>query len=434
MKKWLALLLLLALLSGCAASTADSGSANAMTVYRLYDGSDAGELVQPESCLLESGERADLDTALRLFVEKPRHSHLRAAVSGDVTLLGSTAQNGLVTLNFSESFLSLSPMEQSLAAFCAALTLCRLDDVDAVSIAAGGTTIFQGLDTEDALLQDTDSDPYTRRLHLYFADETDTWLVSEYHSLSLSDDTPLERYVMEELLRGPNDPALHSAIPAGTELLSCRTENGVCTVDLSAAFVENRPQTALGERLTVWAIVNSLTVLSDVDSVQLLCEGQRIETYVYRSLAEPLTAFKPAIGPASAPKGETQLRLGIPMPNLAQTALLPYACDVSAYGSLTEAAVATLYEAQEPACPALFTGSLPTVSIANGSCAVEVTESFFAALSPAQRSAAVQALTATVLQAGEARRVYFTIGGEAAVFEETSYFGPYTTRDINYAE
>ena len=255
MKKWLALLLLLALLSGCAASTADTDAAT-MTVYRLYAGSDAGELVQPESCPLESGERADLDTALRLFMEKPRHSHLRRAVSGDVTLLGSTAQNGLVTLDFSENFLSLSPMEQSLAAFCATLTLCKLDDVDAVSITAGGTTVFQGLDAEDALLQDTDSDPYTRRLHLYFADETDTWLVSEYHSLSLSDDTPLERYVMEELLRGPNDPALHSAIPAGTELISCRTENGVCTVDLSAAFVENRPQTALGERLTGWAFVN----------------------------------------------------------------------------------------------------------------------------------------------------------------------------------
>lgn len=433
MKKWLALLLLLALLSGCAASTADSDAAT-MTVYRLYAGSDAGELVQPESCPLEGGERADLDTALRLFMEKPRHSHLRSAVSGDVTLLGSTAQNGLVTLDFSENFLSLSPMEQSLAAFCATLTLCKLDDVDAVSITAGGTTVFQGLDAEDALLQDTDSDPYTRRLHLYFADETDTWLVSEYHSLSLSDDTPLERYVMEELLRGPNDPALHSAIPAGTELISCRTENGVCTVDLSAAFVENRPQTALGERLTVWAIVNSLTVLSDVDSVQLLCEGQRIDRYVCRSLAEPLSAFKAAIGPASAPKGETELWLGIPMPDLTKIALLPYACDVSDHDSLTGAAVALLYEAQEPACPALFTGSLPTVSLANGSCTVEVTESFFAALTAEQRSAAVKAIVATALQTGEARRVYFTVNGEAAVFEETSYFGPYTTRDINYME
>jgi len=435
MKKLLASVLLLSLLlavaAGCAAASPTDG-ADSLTVYRIYTGSGSDDLVQAEACILQAGEYATPETALRLFASAPRRSDLRSALNGGVELTDYTVTNGLITLELSDAFLGLSPIDRSLTAFCAALTLCSLEDVDAVSIRVGDELLFSGLDAEGALLTDTDSDPYTRRLRLYFADESGRWLVSEYHSLSLDENASLERYVIEELLRGPNDPTLSSAIPAGTDLLSCSTENGVCTVDLSAAFMENRPQTALGERLTVCSLVNSLTVLSEVDSVRILCEGQPIGTYVCRSLAEPLAACKAAIGPASAAKGETELLLAVPTADLSGLALFPCAVDSSSFNSLSEAAVAALYDLREPGLPALFTGAVPTLSVANGLCTVALAESFFASLTTEARTAAVHALAATVLQTGEVRTVRITVDGADAVFEEISYAGPYAARDFEY--
>lgn len=440
MKRFLTLLLaaalLLAAVCGCA-RTGQSTTGDSVSVWRVHSGAQAGDLLAAEAKPLAGGAQAEIGEVLALFLSGTRADGLRRALPDDVELLSWTSDSGLVTLELSESFLSLAPMERTAAVFAAVLTLCQLDEVDAVSITVGGETLYHALDAEDALLQDTDSDPYTRRLRLYFASADGQWLASEYHSLSLDDDSDLERYVMEELLRGPNDPELHSAIPEGTELLSCRTEGGVCTVDLGAAFLENKPTTALGERLAVWSIVNSLTALADVESVQLLCQGQAIETYVYRSLAEPLTFLKSAVGPPATAKGELGAQLIVALPGLGSFAAVPCIVDASAYEQDASSTMLTaLTEAAEPGLPALFfgAGTILSTSITGRIRVVEVSESFFASLSPDEREAAAKSLAATVLAIGAERGVRITMNGEDAVFEGVSYAGPWTANDITIVE
>lgn len=441
MKKTLAaalglLLLAGALLSGCVRSRPTASGADSMAVWRVYTGRQAGDLLQAETLPLSGGTQAGVEEALALFLTPARADGLRRALPEGTELLSWTSQRGLVTLELSEEFLQAPAMERSAAAFAAVLTLCQLDEVDAVSITAGGETLFHGLDPEDVLLQDTDSDPYTRRLRLYFASADGRWLTSEYHSLSLDEDSYLERYVMEELLRGPNDTELRSAIPEGTELLSCRTEGGVCTVDLDGGFWENRPETALGERLAIWSIVNSLTALSDVDSVQILYRGEAVDTYVYRSLAEPLGFLKAAVGPPSAAKGELDAALYLALPGLESFTAVPCAVDSGSYENETDALIAALAESDEPGLPKLFfgAGTILSSSTLGRMRVIDVSESFFASLGPDEREAAVKSLAATVLALGEARGVRITMNGEDAVFEGVSYAGPWTGEDINIVE
>lgn len=430
--------LLVASLSGCVSAGTSASGADSVSVWRVYTGAQAGELLREETQPLSGGSQADIEDVLQLFLRRARGSDLRCALPDGVELIGWTSDSGLVTLELSEEFLELSAMERTTAVFAAVLTLCQLDEVDAVSITVGGETLFHALDAEDALLQDTEADPYTRRLRLYFASSDGRWLESEYHSLSLDDDSALERYVMEELLRGPNDPALHSAIPAGTELLSCRTEGGVCTVDLSGEFLENRPDTALGERLAVWSIVNSLTTLSDVDSVRVLCQGETIDTYVYRSLAEPLAFLKAAVGPPSTAKGELGATLYLALPGLGSFAAVPVLLDSGSVedDDETDALLAALGDADEPGLPKLFfgAGTILSTSVVGRIRVVDVSESFFASLSPDEREAAVKSLAATVLSLGRERGVRITMNGEDAVFEGVSYAGPWTENDINIVE
>jgi hypothetical protein len=86
------------------------------------------------------------------------------------------------------------------------------------------------------------------------------------------------------------DP-LVSAVPSGTALRAVYlTERGDAYVDLSREAVTAHPGGTLNELLTVYTIVNALTVnLPAVHSVQILIDGKEVETLAgHVDLRQPL--------------------------------------------------------------------------------------------------------------------------------------------------
>lgn len=405
-----------------------------VSIYRLCTGDAAsgGDLIQAETCILPEQNSSEIDAVLALFAAPSRDSSLVCALPTGVSIQSWSRENRAVTLDFSPELLAAPSMAQTMTAFCAALTLCELDGVESVTVSAGGQLLFSGLVPEDALLSDADTDPYVRQLRLYFADGQGRYLVSEYHTLTLDENTSPERYVVEELLRGPNSSKLQSSIPAGTRLLSCSTADGVCTVNLSGEFLENRPETALGERLAVYSVVNSLAALSHVDSVVLLTEGQPVGTYVLRSLESPMTWYEETIGLAGElPNGEFDADLYLVTPDMRSITPIPFRISDTTYASRAEATLAALLNAAEPGYPALFSGSgsVSNITLQGSFCTVDLSESFFASLPPEGRNAAVQSIAATLCALDEVAAVYFTIGGSPAMFEGTDWSGPWTDFD-----
>ena len=445
------LLLLMTLLAGCSRTVSwqdlelppfvdrlletllpeEENPAGGIQIYRLSVSSEGSrqDLIRTESLLLSEDITSEIDGVLELFAAPSRKADLVCALPEGTTIAGWTQESRAVTLEFSPEFLSASPMDQTLASFCAVLTLCELDGVESVTVTAGGQTLFSNLVPEDALLSDEDTDPYVRQLRLYFADSQGRYLVSEYHTLTLDEDSSPERYVVEELLRGPNSSDLKSPIPAGTTLVSCATVDGVCVVNLSSEFYENRSKTALGERLTVYSIVNSLTALSGVDSVNLLVDGQPASPYVYRSLAEPMSWYDEVIGPASAAKEELDANLYLVTPDQRAITPLPFRVDLLNYESRAEAVLSALLTAAEPGYPVLFSGSgsVTDITVQGPFCTVDLSESFFASLPQEARNAAVQSIAATLCDLAEISSVTFTISGAPAVYEGTDWSGPWSS-------
>lgn len=427
------ILALLLLLSGCSLPELlprgeEAVEEGTLLVYRVSaEDGRVGDLIRSEPASGHLADNTEIETALELFSSAAADPELACALPGDAEILGFGFENGVVTLELSEGFLSLSGMDQSTAAFCAVLTLCQLDGVEAVTVVSGGQTLFSGLMPEDALLTAEDTDPYMRQLRLYFSDESGRYLVSEYHSLTLEEDASAERYVVEELLRGPNNGELRSAIPEGTSLISCTAAGGVCTVDLSAEFYDNRPASALGERLAVYSIVDSLTAIAEVRSVRILVGGEPIETYVYLSLDETLDRYEEPIGPVSAPKGELDADLYLALPDGSGAAPLPFRVSVSSYESDAEAVLARLLAAAEPGYPGVFpsSASVPSVTTRAASCTVDLSEGFFASIAEEDRLAAIESMSLTLLALDSISAVRFTIGGEAAEFDGVDWSGPW---------
>jgi hypothetical protein len=71
-----------------------------------------------------------------------------------------------------------------------------------------------------------------------------------------------------------------SAIPAGAEVRALfLTSRGEAFVDITAPLATNHPGGSLHEALTVYAIVNALTVnLPDITAVQILIDGREVDS------------------------------------------------------------------------------------------------------------------------------------------------------------
>ncbi|NLW06567.1 MAG: GerMN domain-containing protein [Clostridia bacterium] len=118
----------------------------------------------------------------------------------------------------------------------------------------------------------------TIQVVLYFSDPTGNYLVAEERSLPKVEG--IARATIEELIRGPElSSQLLPTIPAGTVLKDINIRpDGLARVDFSRELIANHSGGALGENLTVYSIVNTLTQFPSVKEVQFLVEGQYVNT------------------------------------------------------------------------------------------------------------------------------------------------------------
>lgn len=281
-------------LAACVEAPTDVGATEIPVFHVLTDeGQASGELIRYEAVDVSGSALAAAAEGLN---SPPKSPELRRALPDDVRILSVRLESEIAIVDLSSEYMTLSSLEKTLVNCCIALTFCSLEDVDSVTICVGLITVCESLSEENIMLYDTETIPYEKRLRLYFPDSSSGLLRAEYHTLTIDADTPIERYMIEELLRGPYDASLYSAIPAGTELLSITIEDDLCTVDLSSEFSSNRSENAIEALLAVYSIVNSITSLSEVDSVLLKVEGVPLKSYQTVNLSLPLTRLESLIG------------------------------------------------------------------------------------------------------------------------------------------
>jgi hypothetical protein len=121
-----------------------------------------------------------------------------------------------------------------------------------------------------------------RRIHatLFYVADDGSELVPVSREVPLGS-TPGEqaRRIVEAQLQ-PAPAGLISPVPSGTSVHSVYlTTKGEAFVDFSKEIVAGHPGGSLNETLTVFAVVNALTVnLPDVGSVQMLIDGKEVDT------------------------------------------------------------------------------------------------------------------------------------------------------------
>jgi len=82
---------------------------------------------------------------------------------------------------------------------------------------------------------------------------------------------------LEDLMAGPSDSKLFTAVPDGTQVLGLDVANGVATVDLSSEFAQGSGSFA--ERLRLAQVTFTLTQFPTVDGVVLEIDGEPVDRF-----------------------------------------------------------------------------------------------------------------------------------------------------------
>ena len=170
----------------------------------------------------------------------------------------------------------------------AVYTFTSLDFVDYLLITVDGNELKTAngmpmgkLGREDVIMNgDISAEPTNYEiLTLYFENSEGSALSTEIREVQVNPNLPVERYIVEQVIAGPEDESLRSTVPYDTKIRDISTADGVCYVDLSVEFVNKQLGLEKDALAAVYSIVNSLCEIEDVTKVQFLIEGEKLDSY-----------------------------------------------------------------------------------------------------------------------------------------------------------
>jgi germination protein M len=127
---------------------------------------------------------------------------------------------------------------------------------------------------------------------LYFSDPEGEYLVGEKKEIVKRDEVREEaKETVNEIIRGPRGKLIPT-LPPRTKLLTLQLdEKGVAKVNFNKALSKDHPGGSSAEIMTVYSIVNSLTLnFPQIKRVQILIEGKEVETIAgHLSLQKPIS-------------------------------------------------------------------------------------------------------------------------------------------------
>lgn len=293
MKKLLCILLAAFLLAGCT-----KAPANTQTVELYFLNADSTKMVLEEREVEKTSSAQDLiEIAAKALIGGPASADLKAAIPPDARLISVELEDTIATVNMSKEFDRGSDIEKLWSRYTLISTLCSIDGVRKTKILVGGEEIVSiatgealgALGKEDIIIDAPPTENNRKTITLYFADENATYLKPETRTLSLKSNETEEYLIVSEIINGPKNDRLYKTVSSDVKIRSVETREGVCFVNLSEDFVTKSTGGSTKESFAIFSIVNSLCRLENVDKVQFLIEGQKVEALGQWVFNEPFT-------------------------------------------------------------------------------------------------------------------------------------------------
>ena len=230
-----------------------------------------------------TGETAEkkIEELLLKLEEAPESLDYRRTIPENVKLLQYTLDRKQLYLDFGSEYLNLDKATEVLVRAAIVHTMTQVEEVSYIGFQIAGEPLKDtkgnniGLMNANTFLDNMGSEENATKivkLNLYYANKSGDKLKTQSSVLEYNANVAVEKVVVEQLIAGPSEEGFFATIPKDTKVMSITTKDGVCYVNLDTAFT-GQGYDVLGA-VTIYSIVNSLTEISGINSVQILVNGE----------------------------------------------------------------------------------------------------------------------------------------------------------------
>lgn len=297
-KKWIILstvLICMLLFGGCGKEEIDPSR-----LYQLYVVSNTETRVETREYVMQSDSSdGQLEELLGCLATMPDKLEYKAPLAMGFQVLDYELEDGKLMLNMDAHYKDMKPTTEVLVRAAIVSTLTQLSEVSLVGFTVGGNPLYDaqnnliGMMKADQFINNEGSEINTvevAHLKLYYANEEGNSLISVNRDKPYNSNIALEKLVVELIISGPDPKSegLYPVVNPGTQILSVTTKDGVCYVNLDDNFLNQIYNVSAD--VTIYAIVNSLVELSNVNKVQISINGDT--TGIYREKYSFSTVFE----------------------------------------------------------------------------------------------------------------------------------------------
>ena len=251
--------------------------------YKIYYLNSSMTRLAPQDYVTETTDTdALIGEIWNQFVTVPQDLDSQAALSDKVTLTKYQREEMVLYLYFDAVYGSRSNMNTTREILCRAAlakTLTQIEGIDYINIYVGDQPLLDKAGNPVGMMAGgdfvesiSDVNAFEKtELVLYFADETGESLVEEQREVVHNVNTSLEKLIIEELIKGPEEPGRKRTLPKDTKLLNVSVNENVCYINFDSAFLNNTEEVM--DTIPIYSIVNSLSGLTSVNKVQITING-----------------------------------------------------------------------------------------------------------------------------------------------------------------
>lgn len=278
MKKRKITALVMALVLGAVAFSG-CGKKETESKYKIYYiNEEQGEVLAESFVPSEETTQTMLEEMTEKLNKKNAEGH--TLLPENIEIQSCVDDDGMIRVDFNQEYHDLNPVDEVLLRASIVKDYVQIPNIYLVTITAEGTPIVDSQRQEigamslDSFLENTGKEIMAyqyKELNLYFTNEEGNQLVPEARQVYYNGNTPIEKVIVEQLLRGPGESGHYATLPSDTRIVGVSVADGIAYVNLGKQFVDEA--LPVDAQIPIYSIVNSLIDAGNVSQVQISING-----------------------------------------------------------------------------------------------------------------------------------------------------------------
>ncbi len=265
-----------------------NGKQNTSSDYLYYTNSTQTGLLAKTYMIEGRTDDRKVANVITAIKEQKAKGHREPLLPEKVKLVRYVFKEHQLFLYFNKAYSDMTAVREILTRSLLVKTLTQIESVASVSFYVDGAPLRTadgnqvGMMTKESVsVQSIENrlDKKAEDITLYFSSLNGKKLIKEVRRVSNNNNESEAKLVMRALLAGPSEERAKakSALPKKTAVNSVTVMSGVAYVDFNKDFLTQNYD--VSEKVVIYSIVNSLTSISSVNSVQISVNSNSAITY-----------------------------------------------------------------------------------------------------------------------------------------------------------